>query len=110
MIDISDGLSTDLNHICEESGVGAEVWAKVIPRATVDKNNRPIDLKFAIHGGDDYELLFTAPPGARVPSEISGVPVTCIGEIKHDRKMSLISESGKRSALEPQGWQHFRNQ
>jgi thiamine-monophosphate kinase len=110
MIDISDGLSTDLNHLCEESGAGAEIWAKAIPRATMGKSNEPVDLKFALHGGDDYELLFTTGAGRRVPPTISGVPVTCIGEIKRSRKMSIISETGQRLALEPEGWQHFHDQ
>jgi thiamine-monophosphate kinase len=110
MIDISDGLSTDLNHICEESGVGAEIWANAIPRARSGKNDQPVELKFALHGGDDYELLFTARAGRRLPSAISGVPVTCIGEIKAVRKMSIISETGQPLALNPEGWQHFRSQ
>ena len=110
MIDISDGLSTDLNHICEESGVGAEIWTKAIPRAKMGKNDEPVELKFALHGGDDYELLFTARTGRGVPSEISGIPVTCIGEIKRGRKMWIISETGQRLPLEPEGWQHFQNQ
>jgi thiamine-monophosphate kinase len=110
MIDISDGLSTDLNHICEESGVGAEIWANAIPRARIGKNDQPVELKFALHGGDDYELLFTARAGRRLPSAISGVPVTCIGEIKAGRKMSIISETGQPLALNPEGWQHFRGQ
>jgi thiamine-monophosphate kinase len=67
-------------------------------------------LKFALHGGDDYELLFTARREKRIPAQISGIPTTCIGEIKPGRKMSIISESGKRSTLKPEGWQHFRDQ
>ena len=110
MIDISDGLSTDLDHICEESGVGAEIWAKAIPRATIGKNDDPIDLKFALHGGDDYELLFTARPERGVPSIFSGVPVTCIGEIKRGRGVSIITRTGQSSPLKPGGWQHFRHQ
>jgi thiamine-monophosphate kinase len=110
MIDISDGLSTDLNHICEESGVGAEIWANAIPRATIGKNPEPVDLKYALHGGDDYELLFTARAGRGVPSKISGIPIACIGEITPGGKMSIVPELGKRSELKPGGWQHFRHQ
>jgi thiamine-monophosphate kinase len=110
MIDISDGLSTDLNHICEESGVGAEIWENAIPRATIGKNREPVNLRFALHGGDDYELLFTARHGRRIPSKICGVPVTCIGEIVRGRKISIITGTGKRTLLKPGGWQHFRHQ
>ncbi len=110
MIDISDGLSTDLNHLCEESGMGAEIWEKVIPRATIGKSDEPVDLKFALHGGDDYELLFTARPHRRVPLEIRGIPVTCIGEITRRKQVLLIGKSGVRFPLRPGGWQHFRHQ
>jgi thiamine-monophosphate kinase len=110
MIDISDGLSTDLNHICEESGVGAEVWAAAIPRATIRDSDKSVELKFALHGGDDYELLFTAWPGVHLPSEISGVPITCIGEITRRKQMVLVSKTGARTSLQPRGWEHFRHQ
>src|ERR1700745_3655552 len=59
MIDVSDGLSTDLAHICEESGVGAEISAKAIPRAQEGRKKSPVTLDLALHGGEDYELLFT---------------------------------------------------
>ena len=81
MIDTSDGLSTDLSHICEESGVGAQLQVEVIPRASVGKPTREVDLDLALHGGEDYELLFTAPRSKRIPSQIAGVPITQIGHI-----------------------------
>ena len=67
MIDTSDGLSTDLAHLCEESGVGAELDSALIPRARVGKPAREVDLDLALHGGEDYELLFTVRPGKRSP-------------------------------------------
>ena len=110
MIDISDGLSTELNHICEESGVGAEIWAEAIPRALLGKPLKPVELDFALHGGEDYELLFTARRERRVPSQVSGVPITCIGEITRGKQVSLIDEAGARSRLQSHGWEHFRHQ
>ena len=109
MIDISDGLSTDLAHICEESGVGAEVQAELIPRASVGKPAREVDLQLALHGGEDYELLFTAPPNRRVPSRIAGVPITQIGHITRGRKIFLMNRNGVGDELEPRGWEHFRS-
>ena len=108
MIDISDGLSTDLAHICEESGVGAQIHAELIPRASAGRPKRKVDLDFALHGGEDYELLFTAPPNRRVPSQIAGVPLTQIGRITRGRKIVLIKR-GAAHELKPQGWEHFRS-
>jgi thiamine-monophosphate kinase len=110
MIDTSDGLSTDLAHICEESGVGAELQAEAIPRAGVGKPAREVDLQFALHGGEDYELLFTAPRGKRIPSHIAGVPITHIGHITRGRgrKIFLMNRSGVGYELQPRGWEHFR--
>jgi thiamine-monophosphate kinase len=107
MIDTSDGLSTDLAHICEESGVGAELWAAAIPRARVGKPACEVDLQFALHGGEDYELVFTARPGKRVPRGIAGVPVTNIGEIIRGKKIFLLNEGGAGYELQPKGWEHF---
>jgi thiamine-monophosphate kinase len=108
MIDISDGLSTDLAHICEESGVGAEIEAEAIPRASVGKPAREVDLQLALHGGEDYELLLTAPRGKRVPSRIAGVPITHIGQIARGRKIFLRNRAGVGYELQPRGWEHFR--
>jgi thiamine-monophosphate kinase len=107
MIDLSDGLSTDLAHICEESGVGAEISAFDIPRALSGKARKPVDLRLALHGGEDYELLFTAPAHKRVPSGIAGVPITAIGRITRSRTIVLRRETGRAEKLEPRGWEHF---
>ena len=108
MIDTSDGLSTDLAHICEESAVGGELQAEAIPRASVGKPAREVDLQFALHGGEDYELLFTAPRGKQIPSRIAGVPITLIGRVTRFQKIFLMNKSGAREEFKPRGWEHFR--
>jgi len=105
MIDLSDGLSVDLGHICDESRVGATISARAIPVA----HGATLDL--ALHGGEDYELLFTAGPRITVPARIAGVKVTEIGRI-HARKdypaaIRILHENGNARTLEPQGWEHF---
>jgi thiamine-monophosphate kinase len=106
-IDLSDGLSTDLAHICEESHVGAEVDASLLPihpGATVAQ---------ALNGGEDYELLFTAPANARIPRKIAGVPITRIGRIVSVRRnrpaITLLTPQGSEP-LSPKGWQHFTSE
>ncbi len=106
MIDISDGLSTDLEHICHESHVGAEIEAEAIPRAQVGPKKKRVALEFALHGGDDYELLFTS--SSAVPAQIAGVAVTRIGRIVRSRGMRLIGADGRLQQLEARGWEHFR--
>jgi len=108
MIDLSDGLSTDLAHICEESGVGAEVQTSAIPCAIIGKPAREVDLRFALHGGEDYELLFTIPRGKRVPNRIAGVPITQIGHITRGKQVFLVNREGVGSELRAQGWEHFK--
>jgi thiamine-monophosphate kinase len=107
-IDTSDGLSTDLAHICEESGVGAELQLVAIPRARAGKPLTRVDFALALHGGEDYELLFTAPRNKIVPSRIAGVPITQIGQITGSRKILLSDVGGAQTELKPQGWEHFR--
>jgi thiamine-monophosphate kinase len=108
MIDISDGLSTDLAHLCEESGVGAQIEADAIPRASIGKPPGEIDLDFALHGGEDYELLFTASRSTRIPPSIAGVPITMIGHIGRTRHIFLVNRNGVGVELKPRGWEHFR--
>ncbi len=107
MIDISDGISTDLSHICEESGVGAEINAEAIPRARYGKLQREADLQSALHGGEDYELLFTGPASTRMPSRIANVPITEIGRIIRGHGMTLTGQD-KSKKLKSEGWEHFR--
>ena len=103
-IDVSDGLSTDLRHLCDESGVGAIVVAAALPvHALARTSASPLDL--ALHGGEDYELLFTAPAAARVPKQIGGVAITRIGEITHGRNI-LLRDDGAMKPLPAGGWEH----
>ncbi|WP_348262334.1 thiamine-phosphate kinase [Telmatobacter sp. DSM 110680] len=103
-IDLSDGLSTDLNHLCQESGVSAEVDAQSLPIHT------GASLEQALHGGEDYELLFTVRPDAVLPRRIAGVRVSQIGRItkKHrSRSRVVLLEGSGRRSLTSEGWQHF---
>jgi thiamine-monophosphate kinase len=105
MIDISDGLSVDLSHICEESGVSALIDASAIPVA------KGATMDVALHGGDDYELVFTAPPRTKVPARIGNVPITRVGTILQkssgDLLLQIRNAKGRIEFLRPKGWQHF---
>lgn len=106
MIDLSDGLSTDLEHICAESHVGAEIEAAAIPHAQFGRPRKEVALELALHGGEDYELLFTS--AAAIPAKVAGVRVTRIGRTTRSTGMRLIGSDGKSRALKAAGWEHFK--
>ena len=117
-IDLSDGLSTDLRHICDESGLSAEIDAEAVPvhpMAMLAEKAGWADLALglAMHGGEDYELLFTAPAEAKVPEKLAGVPTRVIGKMRTRRgeraTVEIVSADGKRVELMSAGWEHFRH-
>jgi thiamine-monophosphate kinase len=112
LIDISDGLSTDLDHLCQASSVGATVWVDRLPLPQLaTPGRRSVDpLRLALHGGEDYELLFTVPPRkvAEVPASFHSLPLHHIGEIHRARQLVLICSDGKPVRVRPEGYDHFR--
>jgi thiamine-monophosphate kinase len=113
MIDISDGLSSDVNHLCTESEVGILIDSAQIPidqLVTELCGRRALDpLLLALNGGEDFELLFTTDPqtAARLPKRVDGVAITRIGEIKPAADGVRIAEGARVWKLEPGGWDHF---
>jgi thiamine-monophosphate kinase len=113
MMDISDGLSTDLTRLCRASGVGARIYADHMPLVAVPASlprTLPLaPLTLALHGGEDYGLLFTVPRQAasRIPKSFGRTRITRIGEVIRGSKVTLISPGGKESPLIPGGWDHF---
>ena len=113
MIDISDGLSSDLHHLCKESEVGATINSALLPldpRVVDLCGRRALDpLMLALHGGEDFELLFTVRPAdvARLPSRVDGVGISCIGEINAEGGKIQIAEKDRIWNLEPGGFEHF---
>jgi thiamine-monophosphate kinase len=107
MMDISDGLSTDLPRLCAASGVGAHIRFDSLPVSS--QLNQSEARQFALHGGDEYELLFTVNPrdARRVPAKFRGLPLTRIGTITRARKVLLEDGQGV-SPLRPGGWDPFR--
>ncbi len=121
MIDISDGLSTDLARLCAASGVGARVWAERIPclATSTGETGRAVSkllaklksdpLKMALHGGDDYELLFSVP--RRNVRRLGRAPgfseIASIGEIERGRQITLVDKDGRSKRLRPGGWDPF---
>ncbi|MBC7223174.1 MAG: hypothetical protein H5T59_02695 [Anaerolineae bacterium] len=119
MIDLSDGLSSDIGHICEESHVGVRLWAERLPISPAARQVARLAGKaaweWALGGGEDYELCFTALPGAgaalaKAVQQATGTPVTCVGEIlPEEAGRWLRLEDGREVPLTEAGWDHFRS-
>jgi thiamine-monophosphate kinase len=113
MMDLSDGISSDLPKLCEASGVGACINERALPVVKIqqkDQRKRRNAVELALHGGDDYELLFTVANKnvARIRKAIASVPVTRIGEITTDKRVILARQNGEVSRLQIKGWDPFR--
>ena len=114
MMDLSDGLSSDLPRLCAASGVGADVESENLPVVQLSSSVRGLgldSLQLALHGGDDYELLFTVRPSRMklLPKSLHGVPLTAIGRITKQRELVLLRQKGRERQLHPGGWDPFRN-
>jgi thiamine-monophosphate kinase len=114
MMDVSDGLSTDLPRLCAASGVGARIETAKIPSVRIPKDGGDgirVPLELALHGGDDYELLFTVPRGKlkRIPQSQNGTSLTAIGEITKERTLLVVDSAGREAPLPNLGWDPFRN-
>lgn len=113
MMDVSDGLSTDLTRLCRASGVAARIYASQIPVVAVPESlpRAPelAPLNLALHGGEDYGLLFTVPRGvlSRIPKIFGRTRIMRIGEILCGSGVKLVAPDGEASSLKPGGWDHF---
>jgi thiamine-monophosphate kinase len=107
MIDLSDGLSSDIHHICELSGVGAEVDASLLPIDDDVKNSFGKDeaLTFALNGGEDFELLFTVPK--EKISSLENTDVSQIGIVTEDIGVVRLNDGDSTIDLQPSGYRHF---
>ncbi len=112
-IDVSDGLLGDLGHLLERSAVGARLAWDRVPRSVELRRQPEADQRrWALAGGDDYELLFTAPAGRRQAVEraavIAGATVTRIGEMTSTGRLELVDADGRAMDTEPRAFDHFR--
>jgi len=108
-IDISDGLISDLNQVCKSSQVGARIEIDHVPiQPTVKANLSQKSLELALSGGEDYELLFTA--SAEIIDKVkraASCPITAIGDIVADKKITLVDSQGNPFTPGKAGWEHF---
>ncbi|MGC2620834.1 MAG: thiamine-phosphate kinase [Acidobacteriaceae bacterium] len=116
VIDTSDGLSTDLTHLCQASKLAAEIEEATLPIHPLaihakEAGLAPSALDLALHGGEDYELLFTAPPTTRIPRTLADTPIHRIGTMSKPRQnqpqIVMKDRNGQRIPIQPAGWEHF---
>ena len=107
LMDLSDGLSIDLQRLCDSSAVGASLFADRIPAPPIPDADDALGL--ALHGGEDYQLLFTVPASkeSKIPRHFGKIPLHCIGEIRASRGINLVTPDGKTLPLEAHGYDHF---
>ncbi len=107
LMDLSDGLSLDLWRLCQASNVGATLFESQIPCPSLLGAAKA--LRHALHGGEDYLLLFTIPEAktANLSSRLGGVQIHRIGRIQRGRGVRLMTSGGETLLLEPQGFDHF---
>ena len=113
-LDVSDGLVADLGHICETSGLAAEIQAEAVPLSAAARSllkDHPRLLNRLLTGGDDYELLFTAAPGnarrAAALAKSTGVAVTRIGRMMTGSGVRVLGRAGKPLTISHGGFTHF---
>jgi thiamine-monophosphate kinase len=108
--DISDGMIADQGHILDTTGVGAELHADALLLSPAARD-LPGARDAALAGGDDYELLFTAPPKRRADIEALSrqldLPLTCVGEMQAEAGLHVLDETGRELPVPKAGWQHF---
>jgi thiamine-monophosphate kinase len=114
VIDVSDGLIGDLGHILHASSVGATLWCDALPvGAVLTKQNQAVQYEFALSGGDDYELCFTAPRSKRdavlEAAQLAATPVTRIGYIESHIGMRLVDKNNHPLTFSFQSFDHFQS-
>ena len=109
MIDISDGLSVDLGHICRESRCGVVIEKARLPISPELRHFQRDPCRFALHGGEDYELLFTVPPQKKdvLLRLQKNFRLTEIGRITEDKGLFLVDKRGKKKRMDVKGYEHF---
>lgn len=112
-IDISDGLLADLGHVLASSALGAELWVDKLPLSEALRGSYDIETAraYALSGGDDYQLCFSAPASAREQllreAQAHAIHLTCIGQLSAEPGLRCLDDAGRTLAVQPSGYQHF---